>query len=213
MSESTNNTTTDTTVQNNTNTVDAGSEKTIVGNATETDKSIVGTATTSQEKGTEEVKATVTAPESYADFKVEEGLMINKEGMEEFKKVAKSLNLTQDNAQKLIDMQSSLLKKQNESQMAEFNKQISEWEAETIKRLGPDKDRAISYVGKAVDRFGTPELRDFFNKTGIGNHPELVDFFKKVGMAISEDTLSDGKGGKASKTAAEIFYPNMTGNK
>lgn len=46
---------------------------------------------------------------------------------------------------------------------------------------------------RAVERFATPEEKQFFDKTGLGDRPELIRMFYRIGMAISEDTLLTGK--------------------
>ncbi|MEI6907818.1 peptidase, partial [Klebsiella pneumoniae] len=53
--------------------------------------------------------------------------------------------------------------------------------------------------------FGTPELKEYLNGTGLGNHPELVKAFIKVGKAMSEDGMVTGKEG-GQRSAAEVLY-------
>jgi len=50
---------------------------------------------------------------------------------------------------------------------------------------------------KALDSFGTPELRTLLNESGIGNHPELIRFMVRAGKAISSDTFVAGERGAA----------------
>jgi hypothetical protein len=56
----------------------------------------------SDDKPKEEAQP-VGAPEKYEDFKLPEGMPVNKEMTEGFKSVAKKLNLTQSQAQDLVD--------------------------------------------------------------------------------------------------------------
>lgn len=52
--------------------------------------------------------------------------------------------------------------------------------------------RAIA--AKALDNLGTPELRQYLETTGLGNHEPLVRFAFKAGMAIKEDSFERGAG-------------------
>ncbi len=65
-------------------------------------------------------------------------------------------------------------------------------------------------VGKAklaLDKFGSPALRQALNDTGLGNHPELIRTFAAIGRAMGEDKLViAAHGGATTKSDAEIFY-------
>ena len=63
----------------------------------------------------------------------------------------------------------------------------------TDKEFGGDKlNENLAVAQKAMNAFGTPELRAVLNKTGLGNHPELIRAFVRAGKAISEDTFVPG---------------------
>jgi hypothetical protein len=155
------------------------------------------------------------APEKYADFVMPEGMTMDKEVGEQFAVTAKDLGLSQEQAQKLVDLQAGLVKKQaaaaKEAAQAGFDKTTQEWKDETVKELGADHAAKIAIASKAVTQFGTPALRDTLNTTGLGNHPELVKFFYKIGLAISEDALIHGKSGTggSEKSTAETLYPSQ----
>jgi hypothetical protein len=146
------------------------------------------------------------APEKYADFKVPEGIEVNQPMLEEFKTVAKKHNLTQEAAQELIDLQVKHVQGISEGLLSTFNQIKTEWMKEAIQELGADYKKELVYAGKAIDKFGTPELRTILNQTGIGNHKELVKFFVKIGKAVSEDKFVDGKQKTGQKSDAELFY-------
>lgn len=56
-----------------------------------------------------------------------------------------------------------------------------------------------------MDKFGSPELKQYLNETGLGNHPELVRIFANIGKAMSEDGLVTGNSGGV-KSAADVLF-------
>lgn len=134
--------------------------------------------------------------------------MIEPTLLESAQKTFKELNLTQEAAQKLVDIQSQLVAKQQEEQAKAYNEMRSKWQSDSKAVLGAEPDKTLALVAKARDSFGTPELQKFLNESGLGDHPEVVRFFAAVGRAIAEDDIPDGgRGGAAPKTQAEALYP------
>lgn len=153
-------------------------------------------------------KAAKGAPEKYADFTVPEGIEVDAPMLEEFKTVAKEQNLTQAGAQKLVDLQVKHVQKIADSLLDEFNQTVRAWKAETMAGLGADSKKQLTYAGRALERFGTPELRAILKSTGVANHKEMVKFCIKVGKTVSEDTIVDGKNKTGAKSDGELFYGN-----
>lgn len=148
------------------------------------------------------------APEKYEAFKLPEGMNLDSEANEKFVSLAKSLNLSQEQAQGLVSLQAEISAKQQQDVLSNYQNTVRAWKDETVKALGPDYKKEIGVAVKAIDRFGSPELKQLLEDTGLGNNKEFVQFAVKVGKAISEGSFVDGKSG-ASKTDAEIFYPEM----
>lgn len=167
-----------------------------------------------QDDAAKPADAKPTVPEEYADFTVAEGIEINPEVLNDFKGLAKEFGLTQEAAQKLIDMQSRM-----EGQRAEaVQKALSEQSQAWVKSLREDAefggegyDKNVATAVKAVERFASPELRSLLNDSGLGNHPELVKLFHRIGKAISEDSLALGgtQQDPASDDPAKRLYPTM----
>ena len=145
-------------------------------------------------------------PESYADFKLPEGLTLDAALNTEFKGVAKALGLSQEKAQQVVDLYSKNLKAQAEGQAAEFQKLHEGWKAETLKALGADSEKQLAFAAKAREKFGNDEFTKFMDETKMGEHPEVVQFMVRVGKAISEDSLVEGKNGTEEKSHAERIY-------
>lgn len=160
------------------------------------------TASTTDPKTTEPV-----VPESY-ELKMPEGVQLDSAAAEEFTAIAKELKLDQAAAQKLADIGAKMATRQ-----AEAHAQLVEtWteQVKTDKEIGGDKlDENLGVARKAIDTFGSPELKALLNSTGLGNHPEVVKLAFKVGKAISEDRFVQGSPKGAETDMAKKLFPNM----
>lgn len=113
---------------------------------------------------TEEVKAG--APEKY-EFKAPEGRNFDNEVINTFSEVAKELNLSQESAQKVLDRVGP---KMVERQMAELDAIRKGWidSSKVDKEFGGDAiDVNMSTAKKALDAFGTPELKTLLNQVWL----------------------------------------------
>lgn len=150
------------------------------------------------------------APESY-DFKAPEGKEYDATLLGSFSEAAKDANLTQEAAQKLLDkVAPALASRQAEQLDALANGFIESTKAD--KEIGGEKlPENLSFAKKALDTFGTPELRKLLEDTKLGNHPEVIRAFVRAGKAISEDTFVSGNPNpKGPVSAADVLYGNAT---
>ena len=152
------------------------------------------------------------APESYEDFTLPEGYDANETELTEFKTMAKDFNLSQDQAQSLIDFEAKRMQDQA-SQLAEtWQDQVGGWlnDAKADKEIGGREwNGTLRYANAFVNKFGSEGLREVMEQVGLGNHPEVLRAFAKAGRAISDDEIESGKGPAAApKTAAELIYNN-----
>lgn len=157
----------------------------------------------------EEPKGPEGAPEKYADFKLPEGIAADLPLSDEFKGAAKELDLSQDKAQKLVDLYAKHLKAQSDSIASEWQKTKEAWKGETAKAFGADAEKQLALVAKVRDKFGDAELAKFMEDTGVGNHPLVNRFLAKIGAAFSEDAFVEGKSQHEEKTPAGILYPDL----
>lgn len=145
--------------------------------------------------------------EKYTGFKLPEGLTFDTEKLTEFSTVAKELKLSQEQAQKLVDFQSSYVLQQKEKALSEYQTQVNQWKEETKKVLGNNLEKDLVLVAKVRDRYGSSNLTKLLDDSGLGNHPEIIKFFVNVGKIVSEDSLDVGKNKTVeSKTIAERLY-------
>lgn len=152
------------------------------------------------------------APDQYADFTLPEGVQIDKGLVEGFKPIAKELNLTQDQAQKLVDYYNSGVHAQRMEQWAETQKSWVE-SAKADKEYGGQAfQENMGYASAAMDKFGTPELKQYMDEYGAGNHPEVIRFIVRVGKATSEPQHVSGgntsAGNNTFEKRAQSLYSN-----
>lgn len=147
------------------------------------------------------------APEKY-EFTAGEGVELDTEALKDFEPVARDLNLTNEQAQKLVDAYPKILAGVQQRQAEAWQAQTEQWAADVKadKDIGGDKLTSnLSAAQRALDQFGTPELKEYLNTTGLGNHPDLVKTFVKIGKAMSEDGMVDGSN-QGQRSAAEVLY-------
>ena len=157
----------------------------------------------------------VGAPEKY-EFKPPEGKNFDNEIITTYSQVARELNLSQASAQKMLD---TLGPKIAERQMAQIDTIRKGWvdSSRIDKEFGGDSlDKNMSVAKKALDTFGTPELRTVLNQSGLGDHPEIIRFFYRAGKAISEDGYVGPSSGSSSRgqpqdfaSQASVLYSNQ----
>lgn len=148
------------------------------------------------------------APEKY-EFKPAEGQELDAAALEQFEPIARELNLTNEQAQKMVDLYGTKIMPMVQQQQVEaWQKTTEQWAADVKadKEIGGDKLTGnLSAAQRALAQFGTPKLKEYLEGTGLGNHPELVKAFVKIGKAMSEDGMVDGSN-QGQRSAAEVLY-------
>lgn len=151
--------------------------------------------------GNEPPKETPKVPEKY-DLKLPENSILDSESVEQVAAIAKQNGLTNEQAQKILDDQSSAVTQAIADRSAKWLDQLK-----SDKELGPQLSRKVELASRVVNRFGSEELKNELNRSGFGNHPELVRILSRIGEAMAEDTLINPAGvPKDRKPTAEVFY-------
>lgn len=171
---------------------------------TGTEPSKTGDKANTEPKGDDKKPVNI-APEKY-EFTAGKDQELDAEAVAAFEPIARELGLSNEQAQKIVDVYGStimpqIMKQQNEA----WQKQTTEW-AETVKadkELGSTE--SIGNAQKAMDQFGTPELKQYLNDSGLGNHPELFRIFSRIGKAMSEDGFVSGSS-ENSRSAADVLF-------
>lgn len=185
---------------------DAG-EPTNADSTTATPESTATAAPAAEPSAQDPKPAEPAVPESY-ELKMPEGIELDKAAADEFTTVAKELKLDQSQAQKLADVAA----KQAQRQAENHAKLVESWveQVKADKDIGGDKlDENLGIARKALEHFGSPELRDVLNASGLGNHPAVIRAFLKAGKAISDDTFVKGAPKGAETDPAKKLFPSM----
>lgn len=152
------------------------------------------------------------APESYEDFSVPENIEVDAAVLTNFKELAKEANLSQANAQKLVDMQTKLMQEHAEASNKAWIDTKNSWEeaAKTDKEYGGQQfNDNLAVAKKALDTYGSPALREVFETTGVGSNPEVIRFCVNVGKTIKEADIVKGTTQATEATMLERLYPTM----
>jgi hypothetical protein len=144
------------------------------------------------------------APEQYADFAVPTGMEIDQKQLDAFVPVAKELNLTQEQAQKVVDLQVKAV----EAQQSAWKETSAQWHKELREDPivgGAEFAKNVERARSLIDRIAgddAADLKEFLNTSGYGNFPPLFRFIHKLAGAISEDGFP-GKTGVRQKSHQE----------
>lgn len=188
-------------------TLEGGNATPAATTAPEAATSATTTSTDSASTDTTAQNSEPAVPESY-EFKMPDGVELDQAAADEFSVIAKDLKLTQEQAQKIADIGASQAQRQREAHAA----MVESWveNVKTDKEIGGDKlQENLAVARKALDTFGTQELRDVLNTTGLGNHPEIIKAFYKAGKAISEDKFVTGSPKGPETDIAKKLFPSM----
>lgn len=149
-------------------------------------------------------------PEKY-EFKFPEGMKVGDEVINKFTSVAKDLGMSQENAQKLMDLAMENAAAQLKSNVDAWDAKRMEWvnELKSDKEFGGDKlPETITRAKRALSSFSTPSFIDFLEVSGFGDNAELIKFLARVDKKIGEDTIHNGNGSanSSSLSDAELIY-------
>ena len=107
--------------------------------------------------------------------------------------VFKELKLTQEGAQKLVDIYNEALQTNADAQAVNFKQFLKESYDETVKELGATYKDQLAYVAKVRDRFLSEETQEMLDASGLSNNKAFILDLIKLGKLISEDKLPPGQ--------------------
>lgn len=168
---------------------------------------------------TDAVKPAEVAAVAAADveIKLPDGMKADEGFLGDFKAAAKEAGLDSPKAQKVFEAVVKAQSAANERAHAEFEKQKADWQAARLadKEYGGKEYKAnFQQAAKALEKFGSPELKTLLVESGFGGHPEVVRAFVRIGKAIAEDSIAGASGGASTaahdKDAfARDLFPTM----
>lgn len=165
------------------------------------------TDTTDNTQTSDDADGKAKVPETY-EFSVPEGVSLDADLTSEFTALAKEDGLTQERAQKYIDLGVKLAT----AGSTDFAKQVGDWveAAKNDPEYGGEKYDASVELGRAAyARWATPDLKEFLEKTGLGNHPEVIRLFYRIGRDSSEERRNPSAPASAPADPALAMYPTM----
>lgn len=143
------------------------------------------------------------SPEGY-NLEAPEGVEINQEVTDWYKKTAHELDLDKDKASALyksfLEFESEIVGKQQ--QLAEIQ---AEEDFKALKKdFGPAFDERVELANRALREFGGEEAIALFKEKGLSNNPAIVKMLANAGMTLAEGKFTEGNNtGKFGMTSEE----------
>jgi hypothetical protein len=147
------------------------------------------------------------APESYAEFTLPEGMTADNVLLQKAIPIFKEMGLSQENAQKLVDLQAESIQSNDKL----INETMEKWETElkADKEIGGEKfDENIGIANMAAEKLQVEGLVEFLENSGLGSHPLIVKVLWKVGSMMKEDSPGSGSPSTQEKDVVETMYPD-----
>jgi hypothetical protein len=155
-------------------------------------------------------------PDKY-DLKPPENSPLPPKAVESLMSYAKEKGMTNDEAQALLERESGAVATYVDEQKATLDKLSEEWVSEIKKdpELGGNNfSKTLELSRRALEKFGTPELKEELEKTSLGNYPAFVKFAVAIGRAMDNDSfVKAGNEPPKLKSNAEVFYPETADSK
>ena len=142
------------------------------------------------------------------DLKMPDGVELDVELAAALGPDFKDLGLTNAQAQKLVDKYIATQQDRAAKQTEAWAGTVQKWadDAKADKEIGGAKwEQTVAASRRAVGKLGSPELREYLNASGGGNHPEMIRFMAKVGAMISEDSPANGGAGGQGKPVDHAY--------
>jgi len=212
---------------------------------TATDQSTAAEETStesSQEQSTPEASAEQSSAAStdaplYKEFVLPEGFELTPESSTEVTELMTELNLSQEQAQKVVDKHIKFMGDRDGAVEGAKQNQREDWamKSRTDKEFGGvnlqenlsgARKAMISFSEPAVDAEGKPtlhlegamkgqqmtEIEAVMNESGWGDDPRVIRVFHRINQSLSEDSKfvsGQMKPHEVAKTPAETMYPGM----
>lgn len=179
---------------------DAG-KKTLLGGAKADEPPAPGSAEPKPNGGNDTGDGDQNPPtDPYAELKLPDGAAVDETSLTNYKKLAKELNLSSENAQRVLDFEAKRL-------ADGAAKAAQDWQEQVKQTYGDKLPTVMATAARAVEKFGGDELRTLLDQTGLGNHPIMVKAFHDAGMLLQEDRGVSASGQpKRDLTFAEALY-------
>lgn len=157
------------------------------------------------------------APEKYDFTESLKGMALDEEEANAFSELAREMNLTNEQANKMASYGFDFASKVLGAMEAQRNAEIEGWGAAAKQALGADFDKTVQLCGVGVEALEKtmPGIREALNITGAGNRVEIIQAFAELGKYLQQDPGKDANGGPAPKDNNDPAsrYPNTDFNR
>lgn len=165
------------------------------------------------------------APEKYEAFTVPDGFTLDETVSKEAGDLFKGLNLSQTQAQSLVDFYIAKTSEAAEAPFKAYETMRQDWQTQmkADPELGPNLPKVKETIARAFQAIGDAKLESSFREamdlTGAGDHPAFAKFFYKLAQRVVEGRHVSGSGpspagqrGPNDKPAsiANAMYPNLS---
>ena len=165
------------------------------------------------------------APETYADFTVPEGYTLDAEVAKEAGALFKGLDLSQEQAQSLVDFYTAKTKEAFEQPFKTYQEMRKGWRDEVASdrqvghRLAEVKTAVTQMLDQHLGAADADAFREAMDLTGVGDHPAFIRAFDKLSQLLVEPRSHVGgarpspfgqtRTGTAPNSAAAAVYPHL----
>ena len=144
-------------------------------------------------------------PDAY-EITTSTGEQLDGEDLDKLNQVCKKAGITQKQAQMLFSAYENDVSNFNQQLQSSYNQQLQSWRDTVMndRELGQENfEKTKANIKNVISRFGSSELSDFLNKSGLGYNPDFVRFVNKVGSLISNDNNFIGGNGNPQVSEAD----------
>jgi hypothetical protein len=144
------------------------------------------------------------------EFKLPDGYA--KESAAEVEKFAREHKISPEAAQKLLEREHGISQSVHQKNTEAFAAARSKWvdAVKNDKEIGGQAfDASLKAAKNFLAKYGSDELKNALDASGLGDHPELIRIFARAGKAMSDDKFHDGKQGSDKpkpRDLASIIY-------
>lgn len=149
------------------------------------------------------------SPTEY-NLTVPEGLKAVDSEVAKFKDIAKEMNLSNEQAQKMFDFIGNQIKFSSDKALQEFKTAQELWTKQTKEQFTEEQIGNAVFVAKKV---GGDNFVKLLEDLGIGNNPLIIGFLSEVSRHYTNDKSVTGKpsaGEVSEKQKLNILYPSMS---
>lgn len=156
-----------------------------------------------KQEGTQVPEKPAGAPEKYEDFKLPEGVTVDKATMEQAVARFREAGYSQEQAQAAVDLHIKNIQEQNEAFVSTRKEWVEELKAD--KEFGGAQfDSTVQGAALALRKFDADGgMYRLLEDSGFGDNPTVIRFLARVNKALGEDTVHTERSRAESKEPLE----------